>query len=105
VQQRFGSDKLAVVLIDVDPEYFKDPNDYLPQAKKIMEKKKLDCPNVLAPKGFHNVIHAFNVSGYGNILVDEKGIVRGVNVHGEELERLMEEIMHVKKGEKKGIQK
>jgi len=101
MQQRFGPDKLAVVLIDVDPEYYKNPDDYLPQAKKIMEKNKLVCPNVLAANGFTDMVRTFNVSGYGNIIVDEKGFVRGVNVHGDELERLMEEITHVKKREKK----
>ena len=79
MQQRVGSDKLAVVLIDVDPEYFKNSSEYLPEAKKIMEKKKLDCPNVIAPKGFSDVVRAFNVSGYGNIIIDPKGTVRGVN--------------------------
>ena len=102
MQQRLGSDKLAVVLIDVDPEYYKDSNEYLPQAKMIMEKKKLACPNVIARRGFSDVVRTFNVSGYGNIIIDPEGIVRGVNVHGEELERMMDEILHLKKKERKG---
>src|SRR5438477_1621760 len=102
MQQRLGSDKLAVVLIDVDPEYSMKPDDFLPQAKMIMEKKKLVCPNVLAPKGFSDMVRTFNVSGYGNIIIDPEGIVRGVNVHGDELERMMDEILHVKKKVRKG---
>jgi len=47
----------------------------------------------LAPKGLDDVVQTFNVSGYGNIIVDAKGIVRGVNVHGKQLERLVEEIL------------
>ena len=47
----------------------------------------------IAQKGFHDTVHAFNLSGYGNVVVDGKGIVRGVNAHGKELERLVEEIM------------
>jgi hypothetical protein len=40
------------------------------------------------------------LSGYGNILVDAKGIVRGVNLHGKELERLVKEIVEGKKPDK-----
>jgi hypothetical protein len=100
VQQRFGADKLAVVLIDVDPGYFQKPEEYLPKAKKMLEKLKLDWPNAIAPKGFNDTVHAFNRSGYGNIIVDGKRIVRGVNRHGNELERLIEEIMDGKKADK-----
>jgi hypothetical protein len=95
VQQRYGADKLAVALIDIDPEYF--PQDqYLPKACKILEKHKLDWPNALASGGMNDTVHAFNLCGYGNIVVDAKGIVRGVNVHGKELERLVEQIMEGK---------
>jgi hypothetical protein len=100
VQQRFGAGRLAVVLIDVDQEYFKRKEDYLPQAKKIMDRHKLGWPNTLAPRGFHDMMHTFNLSGYGNVVVDAKGIVRGVNVHGRELERLVEEMMGPKKADK-----
>jgi hypothetical protein len=99
VQQRFGADKLAVVLIDVDPEYY-GKSMFLPQAKKILETHKLDWPNTLAPKGFHDVMHAFNLSGYGNIVVDANGIVRGVNAKGTRLEDLVEDIMGAKKADK-----
>ena len=100
MQQRFGADKLSVVLIDVDPEFFKKQEEYLPQAKKIMDKHKLDWPNTMAPKGFHDVVHAFNLSGYGNIVVDAKGIVRGVNLHDTQLEQLVEEVIEGKGADK-----
>jgi hypothetical protein len=100
VQQRLGEDKLAVVLLDVDPEYFKKPEEYLPQAKKILERHKLNWPNAIASEGFNDTVHAFNLSGYGNIIVDAKGIVRGVNLHGKELERLVEGIVEGKKPDK-----
>jgi len=101
VQQRAGTDKLAVVLIDVDPEYYPSPDDYLPKAKTILEKHKVDWPNALAAKGFNDTMRAFNVSGYGNIVVDAVGIVRGVNVHGPALEDLVAEITHTKKNKKR----
>jgi hypothetical protein len=96
VQTRVGADKLAVVLIDVDPEYFAKTDEYLPKAKKILEKHKVDWPNVLAANGFNDTMHAFNLSGYGNIVVDAKGMVRGVNVHGMELQHLVDQIMEAK---------
>jgi hypothetical protein len=89
-----------VVLIDVDPGYFKKPEQYLPQAKKVLEKHKLDWPNVIAENGFGDTIHSFNLSGYGNIVVDAKGIVKGVNVHGKELDKMVNAIVEVKGAEK-----
>jgi hypothetical protein len=100
VQQRLGEDKLAVVLLDVDAEYFGKPEEYLPKAKKILERQKLTWPNALAPNGFNDPVHAFNFSGYGNIVVDDKGIVRGVNLHGKDLERLIDGIVEGKTADK-----
>jgi hypothetical protein len=91
-----------VVLLDVDPQYFKKPEEYLPQAKKILGRHKLTWPNALAPKGFDDTAHAFNLSGYGVVVVDAKGIVRGVNLHGKELERLIEATVEGKKAGKPG---
>lgn len=82
-----------MVLIDVDPEYYKKAEEYLPKAKKILDKQKLDWPNTLAPKGFNDVVRTFNLSGYGNIIVDARGIVRGVNEHGKDLEKLVEQML------------
>jgi hypothetical protein len=93
VQKRYGADKLVVALIDVDPEYYPKQEQYLPKAKKILEKEKLSWPNAMAPAGFNDMVRTFNVSGYGNIVVDASGIVRGVNVHGPNLERLVEQIV------------
>ena len=97
MQQRFGADRLAIVLLDVDPGFFQKPEMYLPQARKVLERHKLDWPNAIATRGFEDTVHAFNLSGYGNIVVDAKGIVRGVNLHGKQLERLVESMMGAKK--------
>jgi hypothetical protein len=90
---------LEVVLLDVDPEYFEKPDQYLPRARKILERQKVSWPNALAPKGFQDTVRVFNLSGYGNVVVDAKGVVRGVNVHGKELERLLEEVVAGKKAD------
>jgi hypothetical protein len=102
VQQRLGADKLAVVLLDVDPGYFSKPEEYLPQARKILARHKLDWPNAIAPSGCKDTVHAFNLSGYSNVIVDAKGIVRGVNLHGKDLERSLEEIVKGEKDDKPG---
>ncbi len=93
MQQRVGADKLAVALIDVDPAYFKTPQEYLPKSKKVLEGHNIDWPNAIAQNGWSDMVHTFNVSGYGNIVVDAGGIVRGLNVHESELERLIEKII------------
>jgi hypothetical protein len=91
-----------VVLVDVDPGEFAKPEEYLPRARRILARQKVDWPNALAPHGFNDTVHAFNLSGYGNVLVDAKGIVRGVDLHGEELERLVAEVAEGKKVDKQG---
>jgi hypothetical protein len=90
-----------VVLIDVSSTFSK-PEQFLPRAKQVLARHKLDWPNAIAPKGFHDTARVFNLSGYGNVLVDAKGTVRGVNVHGKDLERLVEEIVTGKKVDKPG---
>jgi hypothetical protein len=95
-----GAEKLAVALLDVDSEYCAKPEDFLPQAKKILKRHKLEWPNAIAPRGFNDTARIFNLSGYGNIVVDGKGIVRGVNVHGKWLEQLVEEMIEGKKPDK-----
>ena len=91
-----------MVLIDVDPGYFSKPEQYLPRAKKILARHKLDWPNAIAPNGFKDTAHAFNLSAYGNVVVDAKGVVRGVNLHGKDLERLLEEIVDGEKVDQPG---
>jgi hypothetical protein len=91
-----------VVLLDVDPGIFSKPEEYLPRARKVLTRLKLDWPNALAPKGFQDTVHTFNLSGYGNVLVDAKGIVRGVNLHGKDLERVVEEVVAGKKADQPG---
>ena len=102
MQQRCGADKLAVVLLDVDPGFVSKPEEYLPRAKKILARRKVDWPNAMAPNGFKDTVQTFNLSGYGNVIVDAKGIVRGVNLDGKDLERQLEEIVGGEKVDKPG---
>jgi hypothetical protein len=84
---------LEVLLLSVDPEYFPGTDRYKAQSRKILEKHKLDCPQVLLPGGWADVGRVFNANGYGNILVDAKGIVRGTDLHGKELEKVVAEVV------------
>jgi len=43
-------------------------------------------------------MNKFNLHGYGLTLIDAKGTVRGVNIHGEELKKLLK-TLYPKAGE------
>jgi hypothetical protein len=96
VQEAHGKDKLAVLLLSVDPDYFPRDDSYKATAKKIYATKKVDWPNVFLAKGWTDAERTFNAPGYGNILVDRKGIVRGVNLHGKDLEKLVRQVVSEK---------
>jgi hypothetical protein len=96
VQEAHGKDKLAVLLLSVDPEYFPKDDSYKASADKIYKSKKIDWPNVFLAKGWTDAARLFNAPGYGNILVDGKGIVRGMNLHGKDLENLVRQVVSEK---------
>jgi hypothetical protein len=85
-----------VLLLSVDPEYFPNNDSYKAKAKEIYATKKVDWPNVFLAKGWADAVRLFNAPGYGNILVDSKGIVRAVNVHGEDLEKWVRQVVSAK---------
>jgi len=60
VQEAHGKDKLAVLLLSVDPEYFPKDDSYKAKAKKIYETKKVDWPNVFLVKGWTDAVRTFN---------------------------------------------
>jgi hypothetical protein len=93
VQQKYGPDKVAVVLLSVDPGHYHKDDRYIAQAKKLLDQYKVDWSNVFLPGGWDDAMRTFNASGYGKMVVDGKGIVRGVNVHGGELERLVKQLL------------
>ena len=89
-----GPDKLAVLLLSVDPEYFQSKAEkYAPLAEKIYQRMKLDWPNVWVPGGWGEMMRVLNATGYGKILVDAHGVVRGLNLHGKELEQRVREVV------------
>jgi hypothetical protein len=97
VQQRHGRDKLAVVLLSVDPESFGHDQRYVDQARKILEQRQIDWPSVFLPGGWSDAGRIFNLSGYGLVLVDARGIVRGVNLRGDDLEKAVAQALDATK--------
>jgi len=53
---------------------------------------------VFLAKGWTDAVRTLNASGYGNILVDGKGIVRAVNIHGQDLENVVRRVVREKGG-------
>lgn len=80
----------------MDPEYFGKKEQYEPQAKKLFTKLDITWPNVWVAGGWGEMNRTFNADGYGKILVDGKGIVRGINLHGEEFVRRVLEVTGTK---------
>lgn len=58
----------------------------------MFKKLKIDWPNVWAEKGWATTIERFNQDGYGLMLVDAEGIVRGVNLRKPRAEQLLHEL-------------
>ena len=86
--------------VDPDPGYFGDDRSYVGRAKRILERNKVQARSVFLPGGWNDVVGVFNTSGYGKIVIDGKGVVRGVNVRGAELEKLIERILDAEKQDK-----
>ncbi len=75
------------MLLSVDPGYFGTSKSYLNSAKRILQKQKADWPCVFLPGGWSEVSRIFHLSGYALLLVDAQGIVRGVDLRGDELDQ------------------
>lgn len=69
-----------------------DPEEAKKRALQILKKQKVDWPSAFDPAGWAGVHKAFNSSGYGLVLVDPKGIVRGIGVRADRAEALLKEI-------------
>ncbi len=82
-----------MILIDVDPSFGTKPSDFLPEAQRILERVGVKWPNTIAQRGFNDTKHALNIGGYSTVFVDHRGIVRGVGLHGAELEALVDAAM------------
>ncbi len=68
------------------------PERYQSKSKTIFDKLDIDWPAVLDPDGWDGVMHKFNFTWFGLVVVDTEGVVRGIGVHGEQLSKLMQQI-------------
>ena len=82
-----------MVLIDVDRGYGTADEQFVPAARRILDAHQLDWPNVIAEQGFETTKRRFNLDGYSKVLVDWRGIVRAVDLRGEEFEAAVAGVM------------
>jgi hypothetical protein len=88
VQQSFGKQSVEILLLSVDEGYGIDGE----RDKKLLAARGIDWPNVLLPGGWAEVMKVFNCSGYGLLVVDGTGTVRGVNVYRSQLAPLISQL-------------
>ena len=89
LQQRFGTDKLQVLLLSVDLSYETPKAEAAKGDAQRMKEQQVEWPNVLVPDGFDGTQRRFNLDGYGLTLIGPDGIVRGVDVRADEVENLL----------------
>lgn len=74
MQQRYGLDKLKVVLLSTDAT----KSSYFRKSPKLFEKYGGgDWPSIFLPNGFNSALR-FGNFGYGKLIVDADGIVRSI---------------------------
>jgi hypothetical protein len=88
-QAKYGSNKLSVLMLSVDLGYGTQMGEAMSGDFQRMRDNGVDWPNVLVPKGFDDLQRIFNLDGYGLTLIGPDGVVRGVNIRSEEVDRLM----------------
>ena len=93
MQRKHGSDRLAVVLLSVDATYMIDKKSYASSSAKIFQRNKIDWPSIYLAEGWNDAARAFNLNGYGLVLVDAQGLVRKINPHGDEIESAVGKVL------------
>ena len=88
MQDKYGADKLKVVLISVD--FNQDMYDSM--APKLFEEfGGSKWPSVRVPNAFASVLPIGDF-GFGSVVIDHEGIVRAIGTRGEKLEATLAEI-------------
>lgn len=90
LQQKFGYDKVAVLILNVDGgDEFSKPIALMKFARKAMKEQGVDFPMVLLPNGWEDASNTFHLDGYGLTMIGPDGKVRAIDKHTEELEKLI----------------
>ncbi len=93
VQEKYGADKVAVVLLDVDRDYGATESQATADAKSAMKEHGAgDWPCVILPNGWKDMNENFGIDGYQVVVIDPAGNVVIDNTYGDELDP------HVRKG-------
>jgi hypothetical protein len=85
------------VLVSIGRSYSTDLRRDKRKSAAIFAKQKITWPSVYDPLGWAGVQRRFNADGYGLILVDAQGIVRGVDLSKRDLKSLLEKTLGKKK--------
>src|ERR1051326_2755141 len=89
IQNKYGLDKFAVLMLSVDLGYETPMEEALAGNKQRLHDQSVTWPNVLLPKGFDDTQRLLNVDGYGLTLVGPDGTVRGIDLRPEDLDGLL----------------
>ncbi len=89
--QKESRGKIEVLLLGVDQSYQVSRKRYQEKSAQIFERCQINWPDVLLEKGWDDVQESFNLGGYGISVIDEHGIVRGINVGKRQLEKLLKD--------------
>ncbi len=82
-----------MLLLSVDRSYESlDAEKAKSLAQGIFKKFNLEWKNVFEPDGWNGVMRNFNSSGYGQILIDPKGIVLGAGLNARDMEALLKKV-------------
>ncbi len=74
MQQKYGEDKLQVILLSTD----RTKAEYSKRSPALFAKYGgAQWPSVILPNGFRSALR-FGNFGYGKVIVDAKGIVRSI---------------------------
>ena len=81
------------MLLSVDATYMIDKNSYASSSANIFQRNKVNWPSVYLAEGWNDAARAFNLNGYGLVLVDAQGIVRRINPRGNEIESAVGKVL------------
>ena len=87
LQQKYGKDKLAVLILNVDLGYDYSEAQAIKGAKKRMKDQGVDFPMAILPHGFEDTRRMFHLDGYGIAVVGPDGVVKSTRSSGEFLEK------------------
>lgn len=76
---------MQVLMLSVDASYGEDKAAVIKKEAKILGKNGVAWPNIILPNGFDDCQRQFNLDGYGVSVIGPDGIVRGIDVYGDDL--------------------